>query len=48
MESFFALLQKNVLDRRRWRTRNELHDAIGLATAILPQAGQSTLKYFGS
>ena len=24
MESFFSLLQKNVLDRRRWRTRNEL------------------------
>jgi len=28
MESFYALLQKNVLDRRRGRTRNELHDAI--------------------
>ena len=28
MESFFALLQKNVLDRRRWRTRNELRIAI--------------------
>jgi transposase InsO family protein len=24
MESFYALLQKNVLDRRRWRTRSEL------------------------
>jgi transposase InsO family protein len=24
MESFFALLQKNVLDRRRWGTRSEL------------------------
>jgi transposase InsO family protein len=24
MESFFALLQKNVLDRRRWNTRTEL------------------------
>ena len=24
MESFFALLQKNVLDRRRWTTRDEL------------------------
>jgi transposase InsO family protein len=24
MESFFALLQKNVLDRRRWKTRTEL------------------------
>jgi len=24
MESFFSLLQKNVFDRRRWRTRDEL------------------------
>ena len=24
MESFYSLLQKNVLDRRRWRTRDEL------------------------
>jgi hypothetical protein len=24
MESFFALLQKNVLNRRRWGTRHEL------------------------
>nr|WP_235606390.1 IS3 family transposase [Rhodococcus sp. PBTS 1] len=28
MESFFALLQKNVLDRRRWNTREELRLAI--------------------
>jgi putative transposase len=28
MESFFALLQKNVLDRRLWRTRQELRIAI--------------------
>ncbi|MGH8920445.1 MAG: IS3 family transposase [Actinomycetes bacterium] len=28
MESFFALLQKNVLDRRRWATREELRIAI--------------------
>ncbi|GAB3760659.1 transposase InsO family protein [Nocardioides ginsengisegetis] len=28
MESFFALLQKNVLDRRRWETRQELRIAI--------------------
>jgi transposase InsO family protein len=28
MESFFALLQKNVLDRRRWATRHELRLAI--------------------
>jgi transposase InsO family protein len=24
IESFWSLLQNNVLDRRRWRTRNEL------------------------
>ena len=28
MESWHALLQKNVLDRRRWRTRDELHNAV--------------------
>ncbi len=28
MESFFALLQNNVLDRRRWPTRTELRLAI--------------------
>jgi len=28
MESFFSLLQKNVLDRRRWDTRQELRIAI--------------------
>jgi putative transposase len=28
MESFWALLQKNVLDRHRWSTREELHYAI--------------------
>ena len=28
MESWNALLQKNVLNRRRWRTREELHQAI--------------------
>jgi putative transposase len=28
MESFFSLLQKNVLDRRRWQTREELRLAI--------------------
>lgn len=28
MESFFALLQNNVLDRRRWDTRDELRMAI--------------------
>src|SRR5699024_4891400 len=28
MESFFALVQKNALDRRRWTTRDELRIAI--------------------
>ena len=28
MESFFALLQRTVLDRRRWTTREELRLAI--------------------
>ena len=28
MESFFALLQRNVLDRRRWSSREELRSAI--------------------
>jgi len=28
MESFFSLLQKNVLNRRRWPTRDELRLAI--------------------
>ena len=28
MESFFALLQRNVLDRQRWATRHELRLAI--------------------
>ena len=28
MESFFSLLQKNVLDRRPWTTRQELRIAI--------------------
>ena len=28
MESFFTLLQKNVLDRQRWSTREQLRLAI--------------------
>ena len=28
MESWHALLQKNVLNRRRWTTRDQLHEAI--------------------
>ena len=28
MESFFSLLQKNVLDRRSWTTREQLRIAI--------------------
>lgn len=27
MESFWSLLQENVLDRQQWRTRADLHDA---------------------
>ena len=34
MESFFSLLQRNVLDRKRWRSREELRIAI-----IPPRAG---------
>jgi putative transposase len=30
MESFFSLLQKNVLDRRRWQTRDQLRLAINI------------------
>jgi putative transposase len=29
MDSFFALLQKNVLDTRRWDTRDQFRLAIG-------------------
>jgi hypothetical protein len=28
MESFFALVQKNVLDTRRWETREDLRPAL--------------------
>jgi hypothetical protein len=28
MDSFNSLLHENVLDRRRWRSRDELHDAV--------------------
>ena len=28
MESFFSLLQRNVLNRRRWRTRAELRNEV--------------------
>jgi putative transposase len=28
MESFFSLLQRNVLDRQSWNTREELHIAM--------------------
>lgn len=28
MESFNSLLQKNVVDRRHWRSRHELHNAV--------------------
>ncbi len=39
MESWHALLQKNVLDRRRWRTRDELHEAIVFWTEHTTTAG---------
>ena len=40
MESWHALLQKNVLDRRRGRTRDELHQAIVFWTEVeRPTAG---------
>jgi len=32
MESFFALLQRNVLDRRTWTTREDLRIAIVACT----------------
>jgi hypothetical protein len=35
-ESFFALLQKNVLDRRYWHTRDELHHHRHLDRTHLP------------
>lgn len=28
MESFNSLLRRNVFDRRRWQTRDELHNAV--------------------
>lgn len=34
MESFFALLQRNVLNRRRWATRDDLR--IAIVTRIEP------------
>jgi putative transposase len=39
MESFFALLQKNVLDRQRWVSREELR--MGIITWI-EEVRQST------
>jgi putative transposase len=36
MESFFSLLQKNVLNRKRWDTREQLRLAIVLDRADLP------------
>ena len=43
MESFFALLQKNVLDRQRWRTRAELRLAHRhLDRADLPPQASAT------
>ncbi len=41
MESFFTLLQKNVLDRR-WTTRTGLNWIIGSDAPITAAAGRST------
>jgi len=38
MESFFALLQKNVLDQKRWESRDELSSA-GSSGPITADAG---------
>ena len=45
MESFFALLQKNVLDRRTWATRHELRIAIvtWIERTYHPRRRQDTL-----
>ena len=45
MESFFSLLQRNVLDRRRWRIRSELAYAIssGSSTPTTAVAGNAHL-----
>ncbi len=49
MESFFALLQKNVLDRQRWTTREELRLAIvDLDRADLPPPPPATTASAGS
>jgi putative transposase len=37
MESFFALLQRNVLDRRRWASRAELRIAIIGRRVLVPR-----------
>ena len=45
MESFFSLLQKNVLDRRSWTTREELRIAIvtWIETDLPPTPRQAAL-----
>lgn len=40
MESFFSLLQKNVLDRNHWRTREELRIAISPGSSGPTTAGE--------
>ena len=46
MESFFALLQKNVLDRQRWSTREQLRLAIitWIETHLPPPAPATTTR----
>jgi transposase InsO family protein len=42
MESFFSLLQKNVLNRRSWATREELHRHHHLDREHLPPTPTSS------
>jgi putative transposase len=44
MESYFALLKKNVLDRQRWTTRDELRLAIISRSRGLTPTGLSQPK----
>lgn len=46
MESFFSLLQKNVLDRRPWRTRDDLRIAIVTWIERHPRSAQCQAATF--
>ncbi len=47
MESFFALLQKNVLNTKRWETREELRIAIvtWIERTYHPRFGLRAIRY---